>query len=60
MKRAEIMSMIKQTLKLFLYSFDFNIIHKPCLPSFCITGKNNGFPILDIFGYLKNTVQRRK
>ena len=25
-----------------------------------ITGKNNGFPILDIFGYLKNTHKNPK
>ena len=26
----------------------------------CITGKNNGFPILDILGYLKNTHKNPK
>ena len=28
--------------------------------SLCVTGKNNGFPILDIFGYLKNTHKNPK
>ena len=27
---------------------------------FCFTGKNNGFPILDILGYLKNTHKNPK
>ena len=31
-----------------------------CDPFFQITGKNNGFPILDILGYLKNTHKNPK
>ena len=33
---------------------------RPCWCPKPVTGKNNGFPFLDIFGYLKNTHKNRK
>ena len=36
------------------------VVSSPVHPSGNITGKNNGFPILDILGYLKNTHKNPK
>ena len=49
----QIWSALKQVLNLVISSYTNPLVPKG-------TGKNNGFPILDIFGYLKNTHKNPK